>query len=147
MYEDGAIVDTETRQRLQAIMYGMTGTIDELLNAALDELEAEIQPLQSRCKCGAGVAPAEASSATVAEVSTVAEDATPAPPERYRPAGKRTLSLRDIEQTAHAYSMREDQGKSWNAIAGYLGLKTPSAKGRLKRWAKENGREWPVPIK
>ena len=139
MYEDGALVDTETRQRLQAIMHGMTGTIDELLNAALDELEAEIQPLQSRCKCGAGVAPAE--------VSTVAEDATPAPPERYRPAGKRTLSLRDIEQTAQAYAMREDQGAAWHDIGAFLGMKTPSAKIRVKKWATQNGRKWPVIIK
>ena len=147
MYEHGAIVDTETRQRLQAIMHGMTGTIDELLNAALDELEAEIQPLQSRCKCGAGVAPAEASSATVAEVSTVAEDATPAPPERYRPAGKRTLSQRDIKRTIQAYVMRQDQAKSWREIGAYLGLRTASAKFRVKNWAKRVGRAWPVQIK
>ncbi len=66
---------------------------------------------------------------------------------RYKPQGKRTLTLRDIEKTKQAYAMRQDQGKPWKVIAAYLGLTPASAKLRVKRWALKNDRAWPVPIK
>ena len=156
-----ASVDIETQQRLfsivQADQYEKI-TLDDAVNMALDEIEDAPTPLQSRCKCGAGVAPAEVaevdtpaevSSDTAAEVevSTVADVSTEAPPVRYQPSGKRTLTIRDIELTARAYSLRQDQGKSWNDIGAFLGLKTPSAKFRVKNWARKVGRPWPVVIK
>ena len=54
MREASAILETATQERLQKIM-GMTGTLDDLLNAALDEIELSIPapvPIQSRCECG-----------------------------------------------------------------------------------------------
>ena len=97
--------------------------------------------LATRClqDAGFGADQAEAVVQTVTQANTPI--LAPIPPNRSGP-----LDAEEWGQVAKAYDFRR-QGHSWHDVAEFMGARSRhTAIARVKKWAREHERPWPIPI-